>query len=332
MNSVLHVGPVDTPGGMASVIRILHENPPDGWVSNTLSTHCNGSKVKKYLKWRRSFRLLKQILSNPQSCPNVVHIHCASDWSWWRKKRVLRLVEKGFRIPCIVHIHSGKFATWLDEKPKRGSQIKNALDSPLVITVVLSKYWNELLRDKIGDSMVANNPIDPKIHFQEAVSREGTIKILMLGRNDPVKGHTLAVGIFRKLRKGLPNLILNITGYEGKNEDGINSLGWVSEEDKIALLNNSNILIVPSKYEGQPMVIIEALACGLPVICSDNIPPTPNSVVRAKSNDLEDWVDKLGEVIKNPPSRKSIIADSQPHQLDNVRNNWLQIYSNALSK
>jgi glycosyltransferase involved in cell wall biosynthesis len=54
------------------------------------------------------------------------------------------------------------------------------------------------------------------------------------------------------------------------NEMGITSyvkfLGWVSEEKKLKLYGDSDILILPSYDEGLPYVIIEALASGLPII------------------------------------------------------------------
>ena len=31
MPKVLHIGPCDTPGGMANVMRTLAEYPPEGW-------------------------------------------------------------------------------------------------------------------------------------------------------------------------------------------------------------------------------------------------------------------------------------------------------------
>ncbi len=342
MQSVLHVGPVNTEGGMATVIRILHENPPQGWRASTLSTHCNGNVVKKYLKWRKSFIEFKKVLSNTQLRPDVVHIHCASDWSWWRKRRILKYAINKHSVPCVMHIHSGKFSTWLDENPKRIIRINEALDSPLVTTAVLSDYWKGILGEKIGEVVVADNPIDPRIMItkgektanveRDELLKDNTKTILMMGRNDPIKGHAFAIELFQRVRKKIAKIKLNITGYDGETGEAINSLGWVSEDNKRALLEGADVLLVPSKYEGQPMVIIEALSCGLPVICSDNIPPTPSSVVRARGNDIDDWESKLINILNEPPSSNQIISDSQPHQLENVRNNWLQIYSTALSK
>lgn len=46
--------------------------------------------------------------------------------------------------------------------------------------------------------------------------------------------------------------------------------GIVSQEELVDLYNLADLYVLPSLYEGFGLPIIEALACGTPVICSDN--------------------------------------------------------------
>jgi glycosyltransferase involved in cell wall biosynthesis len=74
-------------------------------------------------------------------------------------------------------------------------------------------------------------------------------------------------------------------------------LNYVSEEDKVALYHLAKLFVYPSFYEGYGYPVAEALACGLPVITTNNSSLTEinsNRITFINPHDIND----LAEAIK----------------------------------
>ena len=291
MPKVLHIGPCETPGGMANVMRILAEHPPEGWEAELLSSHVVGTPWAKWRAYRRARHILIQMLKDPAQRPDVVHLHTAADWSWWRKRRFAQMAHKA-GVPNIVHIHSGQFDTWLKASSPRVSNFRKDILVSQSTVVVLSTSWQEKLSHLIGDTNVIQNPLDPALTLKSKGSRDPH-KILLLARNDPIKGGEFAQKLVSELRQKQPSLFLAMSGIETSEHSWVQPLGWMTEEQKRVQLSTASILIIPSKFEGQPMVALEALAMGTPVLLSDRIHSLPKEIPRAIFEDLEDWKKNL---------------------------------------
>ncbi|MBN1484714.1 MAG: glycosyltransferase family 4 protein [Chloroflexia bacterium] len=64
--------------------------------------------------------------------------------------------------------------------------------------------------------------------------------------------------------------------------DRLYFVGQVSEEEKVALLRDCDVYVLPSRYEGFGLPLLEAMACGTPLISSDI--PVVNEIVRHGEN------------------------------------------------
>ena len=145
MRRVLHVGPCNTPGGMATVMTTLADHPPDGWEASLLASHSEGGILGKWAAYRRARRELNRRCTDASQRPDVVHVHVASDWSWRRKARLIAVARR-HGVPVVVHLHSGRFEAWLEAGgPRRSGVVKKALNSPRVEGVVLSEAWRARL-------------------------------------------------------------------------------------------------------------------------------------------------------------------------------------------
>jgi len=85
--------------------------------------------------------------------------------------------------------------------------------------------------------------------------------------------------------------------------DRVRLVGW--HEDSIGLLLASDLLLFPTLYEGSPVVIQEAMACGTAVLSSRI--PGPEDLVKdgvtgilVSPGDIDGFVKKLALLMENP--------------------------------
>lgn len=156
---------------------------------------------------------------------------------------------------------------------RRGWSVPVAL-SPEVQTSIVSFYG--LKREQVP---VAYNGVDlrrclPKEDYQTGEN----FRILHIGRFNEQKNHELLLRVFQKLARKQPNLRLDLIGdgelrqeMEGKAEDlgiqeRVSFLG--SQSDVYPYLHDADLFLLPSKYEGMPMTLIEAMGTGLPIVAT----------------------------------------------------------------
>ena len=103
-------------------------------------------------------------------------------------------------------------------------------------------------------------------------------RIVGIGRLSPEKGFDVLVRAFARIAPWYPDWTLQILGtgpQRGELEDLADSLGvrdnvrlagWVDQPESALL--ESGVFVLPSRYEGFPNALLEAMACGLPCIAS----------------------------------------------------------------
>ncbi|MEC8681045.1 MAG: glycosyltransferase family 4 protein [Candidatus Thermoplasmatota archaeon] len=324
MRKVLHVGPCDTPGGMATVMHTLADHPPEGWEANLLPSHAPGGLWSKWSAYRQARRELKRRCNTPSLRPDVVHVHTAADWSWWRKARLIQEVQSQ-NIAVVVHFHSGQFDAWLAKGgARRAQQVNRVLSSSNTRGVVLSSAWEERLQPMVGAVEVVGNPYR-SLDASAEIGRDNH-HLLLLARKDPVKGHAFAVKVAENLRQEFPNLRLTMTGESHSEHDWVDAVGWVSEEEKTTLLARASILLLPSAFEGQPMAALEALSAGLPVCVSDRVVGLPATVKQARWNDVEAWTAAVREMLLRPTEASTLQSSVADHTIERVQQRWGSVY------
>ena len=106
------------------------------------------------------------------------------------------------------------------------------------------------------------------------------LRLITVGRQEPYKGTGAIIEAMPAIREAHPDTTLDVVGA-GSGLDGFRELadrhgvadavefhGLVHHDDVIELLRRAHVFVFPTRSEGFPKVVAEALACGTPVVAS----------------------------------------------------------------
>jgi glycosyltransferase involved in cell wall biosynthesis len=99
-------------------------------------------------------------------------------------------------------------------------------------------------------------------------------------------------------------------------QDQVIMPGWVSDSDLPKLLNRASLFIFPSLFEGFGIPVVEAMACGCPVVCSKTTSLPEASGAAALMFDpenIEEMVSRIEQVLLNPVVSESLTEKGLNH-------------------
>lgn len=111
---------------------------------------------------------------------------------------------------------------------------------------------------------------DESFDYRDRSSPEPIFRLLYIGSWSRRKGADLLVEIMRGLGDGFE---LHFTGFPPSRAElpsNMKPLGWTTDSAVVrGWISSSDALLFPSRMEGMPLAVLEAMACGVPVIASD---------------------------------------------------------------
>jgi len=126
--------------------------------------------------------------------------------------------------------------------------------------------------------------------------KDEEFKVLFVGRRIYEKGFDVFTAVAREARRlGLKARFLATGGREGEVIDGVESLGFVPEDELMNLYSSAHVVMYPTRADTFGLVILEALVSGTPVIASDipshRLPDLPLLLTRGVDGALRQLVD-----------------------------------------
>lgn len=268
-------------GGMRAVVEAYaRDGLFERWNVLLIATHVEGSLARRL--GTIVLAMTRFLFLNLSGQVLFAHIHAAAGGSFWRKS-IFGLIARLFGHSVIFHLHSGHISGHIDRLPLVGQRIAGWVLSKFSCVVVLSEVWRTFvlrIAPSAKVSVIPNYVVLPTIGpVARTLRGERALNLLFLGFVGSNKGVFELIPAVARARSAGVDVRLTIAGH-GEVEkakrmamdldvaDAVFVIGWVDGERKLELLRSADVYVLPSRNEGMPVSILEAMSWSIPVVAS----------------------------------------------------------------
>jgi glycosyltransferase involved in cell wall biosynthesis len=273
-------------GGMASVVDGLRTGPLAERVNlhvinNGKTTPPDRSRLRGlFAQCGLVWRLVRTIAQTRSRC---VHIHTCSGLTFWRDV-VHAFIARLLRARVILHVHGGRFADFAAEVGFVGRALMQRAFHKAAAVAVLGRLWRERLKAFAPRARFCVVPNGVHLPSAPAEPNDGANRFLFIGHLGHDKGAADLIEAAAQLTERGMDIHVDLAGGETADHQidamqarlaelgltcRVSFLGLLTGPAKQRALAAAGALVLPSYVEAMPMVILEAMAHGRPVIATD---------------------------------------------------------------
>lgn len=236
---------------------------------------------------------------------------------------------------------------WIDKlRTRQDEQIVRRFDKFVVLTNEDRRYWGHLPNIEVIPNAA--------MHVSDAYSDVMNKRVIAVGRLDYQKGFDRLIQAWELVQYTgkFTDWKLDIFG-QGEWREMLQQMIDKAELQNTVCLNRptkqigeeyvkSDMLVMSSNYEGFPMVMIEAMACGLPVVSFDykcgpkDIIQTGINGLLVPNGDIQALADAMMKVMEDEAYRKMLslnarkVVDTYSEQA--VMSQWIRLFTSITAK
>ena len=269
-SAVIMLGPsLDSRGGMATVVNgYIKAGIRDICDFEYIETTRPGSVAVKALAGISAYARFRKDLP---AC-DIVHLHIGAGISPMRKSLFAKAAKRAGKA-VVIHEHRGVLADLYRKGGYDFVRKTRELYELADVAIVLSEEWKDFFAENVCDPskvVVLHNSV-PAPADAPALGREE--KVLFLGHMTDVKGPDILVKAIPEVVKSHPACRFIFAGdgdaqpYRDLAEElgvlgSCEFVGWATDLEKDNLLRDCPIYCQPSRNEGMPMALLEAMGYG----------------------------------------------------------------------
>lgn len=305
---------IDKASGFQNLVKLFHKLPDAS--SNQLAKNCQEIFVPART-WSRKWKsgnidgIIKACeeaflrFNAINGTPDIIHAHVSYPAGY-----VAYMLAKKYQLPYVIteHMTPFPFASLSSKNEKPIPPIQVAMENCAAVIAVNKKLADVIEAKTSVPCRVIYNQVDETKFFPKNITPEHTA--IFVGRLTAQKGiKTLSLAL-KNILNSTPSFTSKMIG-DGENRSQIqalienypqiNWLPFVPNDQLPQHYNRSQFLILPSLHENNPLVILEALACGKPVVATacggpEEIINEKNGLL-AKPGDPDDLAAKIKQML-----------------------------------
>jgi glycogen synthase len=279
--------------------------------------------------------------------PDIVNSHDAGPVLWMYSRVVRR-----DRRPLVVTLHNVMTRKFASVLPVLAKMLRDA-DGITAVSQAVADDVLEYEPSVASRTSVVVNGIAPPVRDASVVP-DGPPQLLCMGRLDRQKGFDIAIAALERLRGSCPDARLVVAG-DGPERDRLIALAcslgvddrvdFVGEVDRAqvgALLDACTAVVMPSRFEGLPLVALEAAWAGRPIVAaaapglSDAVVPGETAVM-VPVEDAHALAKGIAELLAEPRragelGRSARAVAERRFSLDRCVDDYELVYHRVLEK
>lgn len=230
-----------------------------------------------------------------------------------------------------------KYRAMMDERLVR------KFDRFVVLTEEDAQMWGEMPNIRVIPN-AAN-------FIADSYSDCSAKRVIAVGRLDYQKSFDRLILVWEKVHENMPDWRLDIFGQGEWKEMLQQMIDERGLQDCVKLNGptkdigkeyaESSMLVMSSHYEGFPMVMIEAMACGLPAVCfdfkcgpRDIIQPEENGLI-VPDGDIDGLAEAMIRLMKDEELRKRMGENAkmvvETYSEEKVMSKWIKLYEETVA-
>ncbi len=278
---------------------------------------------------------------------DLLHIHLSVRGSSYRKA-VLAKMARMLKVPYVVHLHGTDYREFWNAAP---APLRVEICRMFALSegvIVLGKFWATVIRDiepLSAPKIVVLPNATATTGFQRVRSHANDpVRITFLGQLGRRKGTPDLLDALAKLNV-TPNWVATIAGDGAIAEaraqikalgigDKVKLSGWLTTQARTPLLEQTDILVLPSYAENLPMVLLEAFAYGIPTVTTPvgaipEVVTSNHNGILVQPGNIEALSQAIQSLVDDPALRQRL---GEAARVDHARNFEIGRYLTRLSQ